>query len=152
MTRAEAHHAVNSDVIFSEQELSHILTNRRVLVVEDNPMNQEIAMRLLAKKGIHVETADDGVRGVERFQQSSLHYYDAILMDIRMPNLNGIEATKAIRLLEREDAETIPIIAMTADAYEEDRKQSLEAGMDEHLSKPVNTQQLYQALARLIRQ
>lgn len=93
-----------------------------------------------------VDIAEDGKIGLETFKASSLNYYDVVLMDIRMPVMNGIEATKAIRELERVDAKTVPIIAMTANAYDVDIKASLDAGMNAHLAKPIDPNKLYATL------
>ena len=97
-----------------------------------------------------MEIAKDGKEAVEHFKESGINYYHAILMDVRMPIMNGIDATKAIRALNREDAATIPIIAMTADAFDEERKKTLEAGMNYHLSKPINPRLLYKILSEFL--
>lgn len=130
----------------SEANLAH----RRILLVEDHPLNTEIAKRLLEKKGIIVFTADHGKNGVEKFASSDVYFFDAILMDIRMPVMDGLEATREIRQLDRPDAGSIPIIAMTANAYEEDVQLSREAGMDGHLSKPIQPDQLFQTLSEML--
>ncbi|MEG2643313.1 MAG: response regulator, partial [Eubacterium sp.] len=96
--------------------------------------------------------ATNGTAALEYFDRSLPHTFDAILMDIRMPQMNGLEATRAIRHLDHPDAKTIPIIAMTANAFEEDIDTAMDAGMDAHLSKPIDRQKLYQTLARLIEQ
>lgn len=119
----------------------------KLLLAEDNPMNAEIAMRILEKYGYKVQLAEDGKRAVDIFSNSKNDEYTAILMDIQMPNLNGYEAAKAIRALDRSDAHTIPIIAMTADAFSEDIKHAKEVGMDGHVSKPIDPERLYQVLA-----
>ena len=124
------------------------LTGRRLLLVEDHPMNMQIAKILLEKRHAEVVVARDGQIGVDRFASSSEGYFDGILMDIRMPNMDGLTATKEIRKLPRPDAEKIPIIAMTANAYAEDVQKALEAGMDEHLAKPIDPKKLYATLAR----
>lgn len=126
------------------------LAGRRVLLCEDHPLNAEIAAKLLENEGVDVDHAENGQVGLDRFSVSNPGYYDAILMDIRMPVLDGLETARRIRALSREDARTIPIIAMTANAFQEDRDKSREAGMNEHLSKPVNPQELYGALSRWI--
>ncbi|MCI1722837.1 MAG: transporter substrate-binding domain-containing protein [Lachnospiraceae bacterium] len=126
------------------------LQGRKVLVCEDNALNREIAMALLKKKDMDVVCAEDGQAGVNVFAESAENEYDAILMDIRMPVMDGIEATKAIRRLERPDAETIPIIAMTADAYEDDVKRCLDAGMNGHMAKPIDPDTLYRTLAEAV--
>ena len=118
------------------------LRGRHVLLCEDHPLNQEIAKSLMEEKGIVVSVADDGRSGVREFSVSSVGYYDAILMDIRMPIMDGYEATHAIRSLDRPDATTVPIIAMTADAFAEDVKKCLDAGMNAHVAKPVDPDDL----------
>ena len=126
------------------------LQGKHVLLCEDHPLNQEIAQTLLAKKGVTVVVAEDGQKGVELFKESIPDFYDAILMDIRMPILNGYEATKAIRALNKADARAIPIIAMTADAFAEDVGKCLAAGMNAHLGKPIEPKQLYETLNKVI--
>ncbi len=133
------------------KELSQAnLAHRRILLVEDHPLNTEIAKRLLEKKEIIVFTADDGKNGVEKFASSDVYFFDAILMDIRMPVMDGLQATREIRGLDRPDAGSIPIIAMTANAYEEDVQLSREAGMNGHLSKPIQPDQLFQTLSEML--
>ena len=123
-------------------------TNCRILLVEDHPLNAEITTRMLAKKGIQVELAVNGQEAVAKFGQSDQNYYDLILMDIRMPVMDGREATKEIRRLCRLDAMTVPIIAMTADAFDGDVNRSLACGMNAQLNKPVEPQGLYRILAQ----
>ena len=120
---------------------------RHVLLCEDHPLNQEIACALLHEKGLLVEVAEHGGIGVEKFAASALHYYDAVLMDIRMPVMDGYEATRALRALPRPDAGTVPIIAMTADAFAESVQAAKAAGMNDYVTKPVEPKKLYQALA-----
>lgn len=127
-----------------------ILAGKRILLCEDHPLNAMIAQKLLERKEMIVDCAYDGREGFEKFLSMPDHTYDAILMDIRMPVMDGLEAARRIRALDRDDAKTIPIIAMTANAFQEDRKASREAGMDEHLSKPIQLEQLYKTLALLI--
>lgn len=120
----------------------------RVLLAEDNALNREIAVALLSKQGVTVETAENGQLCVEKFSAAPHGYYDAVLMDVRMPVMNGYEATKAIRALARADA-ALPIIAMTADAFAEDVERCLAAGMNAHLSKPMDIHKLMALLERL---
>ena len=131
-------------------EANDSLNNKTFLVCEDHPLNQEIIKRLLEKKGAIVIIADDGKRGIEAFSQSVPGNFTAILMDIRMPIMNGLEATRAIRSLGRDDAKTVPIIAMTANAYEEDIQNCIDAGMNEHLAKPIDPQKLYATLQKYV--
>lgn len=125
------------------------LQNLKILVCEDNKVNLAIEELLLENVGCIVETASNGKEGVEKFEQTQLNEIDAILMDIRMPIMSGHEATQNIRNLDRADAKKIPIIALSADAYEEDTKKSLSVGMNLHLSKPLNADILYETLYNL---
>lgn len=122
------------------------LEGKRILVCEDHPLNREIVERLLLKYGVIVEAAEDGLIGLKKFFDSKRGYYDAILMDIRMPILDGAEAVKAIRTLERSDARSIPIVAMTANALEEEIQTYLETGFDACIEKPIQASLLYQTL------
>ena len=122
-----------------------------VLVAEDMELNAEILMDLLEMEGIRSEHAENGQIAVDMFSKHPVGYYDAILMDVRMPVMDGLTAARTIRALDRPDAKDIPIIAMTANAFDEDVKQSLQAGMNAHLSKPVEPERLYETLARMIR-
>lgn len=123
---------------------------KRILLVEDNEMNREIARDILEDYGIYVEEADDGDTAVSMVKNSEHGFYNAILMDVQMPRMNGYEATMAIRELEDIELASIPIIAMTANAFEEDRKRALAVGMNEHLSKPIDITKLVQTLDRFI--
>jgi CheY-like chemotaxis protein len=125
-----------------------VLHGKRVLVCEDHPMNREIIMALLEKEKMIIDMAEDGEIGEKMFAASAEGYYDIILMDIRMPNQNGYEATAAIRAMKRGDAGTVPIIAMTADAFEQDIQKCLAAGMNGHLPKPISPRQLNDMLVR----
>jgi signal transduction histidine kinase/CheY-like chemotaxis protein len=127
-----------------------LLKGVRVLLCEDNPMNTKIAKALLEAKGMKVETAVNGKAGLERFASSQPHSFDVILMDMRMPVMDGVTATKEIRALHRPEARSIPIIAMTANAYAEDVKACLEAGMNAHLAKPVDPEAMYQEIIRAL--
>lgn len=120
-----------------------------VLLVEDNELNAEIAQFTLDRAGAIVTHAKDGESAVETFAASAPHEYDVVLMDIMMPGIDGLEATRQIRALEREDAATTPIIAVSANAFAEDRRLSREVGMDAHLSKPVSSRELVEALAHI---
>lgn len=126
------------------------LKDRRILLAEDVEINAEIVKRLLTIRGAQVDIAENGEAAVRRFQESAPGYYDAVLMDVRMPVMDGLEATAAIRALDRADARTVPIIAMTANAFDEDVERSLHAGMNAHLSKPVEPQHLYETLEKYI--
>ncbi|MEG2930899.1 MAG: response regulator, partial [Ruthenibacterium sp.] len=125
-------------------------TGKRVLLVEDHLLNIEVAKKLLNAKHLEVEVAENGLRAIEIFAQKSAHYYDAILMDIRMPVMDGITAAKSIRQMCKADAKTIPIIAMTANAFDEDIEKTKAAGMNAHLAKPIEPELLYQTMQRFI--
>lgn len=121
--------------------------SRRVLLVEDIPLNQEIAMEILSMTGVQVEVADNGAEALERFEASPEGYFDIIFMDIQMPVMDGYEATRRIRRLDRKDAGQVWIVAMTANAFVEDIRLSREAGMNEHCSKPVDPKHLQEILS-----
>ncbi|MCR5136184.1 MAG: response regulator [Oscillospiraceae bacterium] len=127
------------------------LTGRRVLLAEDMEINAEIMMDILSLRGVEADHAENGQMAVELFTQSAEGTYAAILMDVLMPVMNGLEATRAIRALDRPDAKTIPIIALTANAFDEDVQRSLQVGMNAHLSKPVESEHLFETLEQLIR-
>ena len=126
------------------------LTGRRILLAEDMAINAEIMTELLEMRGMIVEHAENGHVAVELFRNSNPGRFDAVLMDVRMPVMDGLDATAAIRAMERPDAGTVPIIAMTANAFDEDVQRSLQAGMNAHLSKPVEPERLYETLGELI--
>ena len=119
----------------------------RILLVEDNELNREIASTLLEDAGAHIFCAEDGIDALEKFSGSEPGTYDVILMDIMMPRMNGLDATRAIRALQRPDAATIPILAMTANAFDEDIRATQEAGMNAHLSKPINLGEVLEAIS-----
>ncbi len=123
----------------------------RVLVVEDNELNSEIAQCLLEERGFEVDCVYDGAQAIERIRTTEPGTYDVILMDIMMPVMDGLEAARTIRSMEREDCHIIPIIAMSANAFDDDLKKSVECGMNGHLSKPVEVEKLYRTLDKVIR-
>ena len=129
---------------------SKTLSGQNVLLCEDNALNREISTALLKDKGMTVDTAENGREGVQKFMDSAPGTYGAVLMDIRMPVMNGIEAAKQIRLSDRPDAKSVPIIAMTADTFSDDVQKCLDAGMNGHLAKPVDPEKLYAALVSVI--
>ena len=136
----------------SEQEPAQKadLTGRHILLAEDMVINAEIMMEVLGMRDMVVDHAENGQIAVELFARSPLNSYDAILMDVRMPVLDGLGAARAIRALDRPDAKTVPIIAMTANAFDEDVQRSLQAGMNAHLSKPVEPEHLFETLEQMI--
>ena len=144
-----AHHVETSENAGQAEE-SISISGIHVLIAEDNELNAEILMDLLDLEEVSSEWVENGQLAVELFEQSEPGQFDAILMDMRMPVMDGLTATQAIRKLERRDAATIPILALTANAFEEDVKQSLQAGMNAHLSKPVDIDQLKKLLAGLL--
>ncbi|MEG1857550.1 MAG: response regulator, partial [Pseudoflavonifractor sp.] len=125
-------------------------TGRRVLLVEDHLLNVEVAKKMLNSKNLEVEVAENGLRAIELFAQMKDGYYDAILMDIRMPVMDGLTAAKSIRQMRKADAKTIPIIAMTANAFDEDMEKTKAAGMNAHLAKPIEPQLLYQTIQHFL--
>ncbi|MBO7703804.1 MAG: amino acid permease [Solobacterium sp.] len=127
------------------------LAGLHVLIAEDIELNAEILTDILDLEGISAEHAENGRIAMELFRDSAEHRFDAILMDVRMPEMDGLEATRAIRALDRPDAKQIPIIAMTANAFDEDVQRSLQAGMNAHLSKPVEPERLFETLRRLVK-
>ena len=127
-----------------------VLDGRNVLLAEDVDINAEIMKELLSVRNINIDHASDGGMVLDMFSESPVGHYDAILMDIRMPKMDGLEATAAIRKLERADAKRIPVIALTANAFDEDVQRSLQVGMNAHLSKPIEPERLYQTMEELI--
>ncbi|MCR5402580.1 MAG: response regulator [Butyrivibrio sp.] len=125
------------------------IENLRVMIVEDMKINAELIKKVLGMKGVSYDWAENGQIAVDLFAKSRENYYDAILMDIRMPVMDGLEATKSIRALERADAKTVQIIAMSANAFAEDIQRSLQAGMNAHLSKPVDMNLLFETLGKV---
>ena len=123
---------------------------KRILLVEDNELNREIAEELIGATGASVESAEDGVQAVEKFKESAEGYYDLILMDVQMPHMDGYEATRCIRALGRSDAQKGPIFAMTANAFAEDVQKSREAGMNAHISKPLDIRAVYKQMNRYL--
>ena len=123
---------------------------RRVLLAEDITVNAEIMIMVLSMRDIQVDHAENGRIAVEMFEEHEENYYDAVLMDMRMPEMDGLEATRRIRAMNRKDAKTIPIIALTANAFDEDVQRSMQAGLNAHLSKPVEPDVLFETLEGLL--
>ena len=140
--------SVTADLDLSDNKT---LDGRHYLIVEDNAINSEILCELLQMYGADTTVRIDGEQAVQTFQETEPGNFDAILMDIQMPKMNGYEATRAIRALERSDAGTIPIIAMTANAFAEDIQSALEAGMNAHVAKPIDIKALLATLKKQIR-
>lgn len=126
------------------------LKNKRILLAEDNDLNAEIALSILEEEGLLVDRVEDGDVCVEKFENSPVGFYDMILMDIQMPRMNGYEATKKIRGLIDKAKAGIPIIAMTANAFEEDKREALNVGMNGHVAKPINVEKLMEAMVSLL--
>jgi CheY-like chemotaxis protein len=126
------------------------LKGRRILLAEDVEINAEIMMMVLSMREMDVDHAENGKIAVEMYQGHEPGYYDAVLMDMRMPEMDGLEATQTIRASGRADAETIPIIALTANAFDEDVQRSMQAGLNAHLSKPVEPDLLFETLEELL--
>ena len=129
-----------------EEPSDYDFTGKRVLLAEDNAINTEVAVMLLESKGFEVETVDNGLRAMELYGKTEPGYYDVILMDIRMPLMDGLTAARNIRHLSNKDAGTIPIIAMTANAFDDDIEKSKAAGMNAHLAKPIDPERMYRTL------
>ena len=136
----------------NDQTLNHNidLSGRRILLAEDNELNWEVAKELLSDLGVELDWAEDGQICLDKFQRSPEGYYDAILMDIRMPHMTGYEATKAIRGLNHPNALSVPIIAMSADAFSDDIQHCLECGMNAHIAKPIDVIELTRILKRFL--
>ena len=126
------------------------LSSLHVLLVEDNELNREIALCLLEKEGMEITTCENGAEAVKAFRESPLGYYDLILMDIMMPVMDGYEASRRIRSLPRRDASLIPIFAMTANAFQDDIEKSHKSGMNEHLTKPLHTKTMLDAIRKYV--
>lgn len=131
---------------------SYDFTGKKVLLVEDNDLNLEIATAILQEVGLIIDTANDGDVAVEKMKDAKEGQYDLILMDVQMPKLDGYTAIQEIRTLPNPFAANIPIIAMTANAFEEDKRKSFEAGMNGHLSKPIEIPKLMKALESILKE
>ena len=135
----------------AEAEKAYDFTGKKILLVEDNEMNREIATEILEEEGFIIDTAEDGTVAVAKMKAAKPGQYDLILMDVQMPIMNGYEATKAIRALPAPEKANITILAMTANAFEEDRQEALKAGMNEHLAKPIEIDKLKATLAKFLK-
>ena len=134
-----------------EESSENPFKNKKILLVEDNELNWEIAVELLKEEGFILDTAEDGTIAVEKMRTAKPGQYDLILMDIQMPIMDGYEATRQIRKLKNPETANIPIIAMTANAFEEDRQKALEAGMNEHVSKPIDMERLLEGVKKVLK-
>jgi signal transduction histidine kinase/ActR/RegA family two-component response regulator len=143
--------AASTERSLSAEDTDTDFSGRKALLCEDNQINAEISTFLLKNKGMEVDWAMDGEEGLRKFENSAEDSYDIILMDMQMPVMGGIEAAKKIRALNRRDAEKTPIVALTGNAFEEDMKSCLDAGMNGHISKPVNSDRLYSVTAKLLK-
>ena len=128
------------------------LNGMHILLVEDNELNTYVATIVLEKLACDVDTAENGKKAIEMVEQSEEHFYDAVLMDVHMPIMDGLEATRQIRKMAREDASTLPIIAMTADAFDKEKQETVDAGMNDHLAKPIEPSVLYKVLSKYKKQ
>ena len=138
--------------ILSERGNSeNLLKGKKILLAEDNELNREIAVELLKEEGFILDTAEDGTIAVEKMRTAKPGQYDLILMDIQMPIMDGYEATRQIRKLPNPETANIPIVAMTANAFEEDRQKALEAGMNEHVSKPIDMERLLEVVKKVLK-
>ena len=126
------------------------VAGKRLLVVEDNDLNLEIASTILTEAGFEVDAAENGRLAVEKVEAAPAGRYDLILMDIQMPEMDGYEATRRIRALPDKRKAALPIVAMTANAFEDDRKNALSAGMNGHIAKPLDIQKLFRVLSELL--
>ena len=140
------HEAEEMEVLKQKESRGYDFAGRRILLVEDHLLNVEVAKRLLESRHAEVVVANNGLHSIEQISQHPDGYFDAVLMDIRMPVMDGLTATRAIRQLHKEYAAKVPIIAMSANAFEEDIEKSRAAGMNEHLSKPIEPQKLFEVL------
>ena len=138
--------------MLGERENSeNLFKGKKILLTEDNELNREIAVELLKEEGFILDTAEDGTIAVEKMRTAKPGQYDLILMDIQMPIMDGYEATRQIRKLKNPETANIPIVAMTANAFEEDRQKALEAGMNEHVSKPIDLARLLEAVKKVLK-
>ena len=128
-----------------------VLQGKHVLLVEDNELNAEIAMAILEQSGLILDRVEDGLACINRLSEVDADLYDLILMDIQMPNVNGYEATRRIRQFKNLKKASIPILAMTANAFEEDKKMAMEAGMNGHISKPIDVNALENQIINLFK-
>lgn len=142
---------VKDSYVKKEEKLYNRSKEKRILLAEDNELNAEIAITILEENGFKVERAEDGCKCVELFSEKPAGYYNTILMDIQMPNMDGYTASRKIRGMEREDAKAIPIIALTANAFDEDRNKAFAAGMNGHIAKPIDVGRMVRSIGALVK-
>ena len=142
---------VKDSYVKKEEKLYNRSKEKRILLAEDNELNAEIAITILEENGFKVERAEDGCQCVELFSEKPAGYYSTILMDIQMPNMDGYTASRKIRGMEREDAKAIPIIALTANAFDEDRNKAFAAGMNGHIAKPIDVGRMVRSIGALVK-
>lgn len=139
--------AIEKETLLEAQEEEiYCFEGKRLLLVEDNPLNQEVAQTLLSEEGFEVECAEDGVEAVEMVSSSVPGYYDLILMDIQMPRMDGYQAAREIRDLGDPELARIPIVALTANAFDEDKREAFASGMNEHIAKPFDIEKVNKIL------
>lgn len=142
---------VKDSYVKKEEKLYNRSKEKRILLAEDNELNAEIAITILEENGFKVERAEDGCKCMELFSEKPVGYYSTILMDIQMPNMDGYTASRKIRGMEREDAKAIPIIALTANAFDEDRNKAFAAGMNGHIAKPIDVGRMVRTIGALVK-
>lgn len=142
---------VKDSYVKKEEKLYNRSKEKRILLAEDNELNAEIAITILEENGFKVERTEDGCKCVELFSEKPAGYYSTILMDIQMPNMDGYTASRKIRGMEREDAKAIPIIALTANAFDEDRNKAFAAGMNGHIAKPIDVGRMVRSIGALVK-
>ena len=142
---------VKDSYVKKEEKLYNRSKEKRILLAEDNELNAEIAITILEENGFKVERAEEGCKCVELFSEKPAGYYSTILMDIQMPNMDGYTASRKIRGMEREDAKAIPIIALTANAFDEDRNKAFAAGMNGHIAKPIDVGRMVRSIGALVK-
>ena len=144
---------VNPEIagVKEETEMLTSIHTGRILLAEDNVLNQEIASAILGEAGFSIDIAENGKIAVEMLKRSEPGYYQLVLMDVQMPEMDGYEATRNIRALENAELASIPILAMTANAFEEDRQEALRCGMNGHIAKPINIEKLLETLNAILR-
>ena len=129
-----------------DKKTKHDYKGKHILLVEDNALNREIATSILEETGLTIDRVEDGDIAVERIKEKPSDTYDLILMDVQMPRMDGYTATREIRNLDDKQKANIPIVAVTANAFEEDKKKAIESGMNGHISKPINIEEIAQVL------